>query len=64
MNKRMVVVGLALIALGVMSLVFAGVLSLLGPKLLVFALRFWPLLVVAAGLAFVVPPLRVKASEG
>ena len=64
MNKRMVVVGLALIALGVMSLLFAGVLSLLGLKLLVFALRFWPLLVVAAGLAFVVPPLRVKGERG
>ena len=64
MDKKLVVVGLALIALGVMSLLFAGVLSLLGVRLLGFALRFWPLLVVAAGLAFVVPPFRVKGERG
>ena len=64
MNKRMVVVGLGLIALGVMSLLFAGVLSLLGLKLLEFALRFWPLLVMAAGAAFIVPPLRVRGQRG
>jgi hypothetical protein len=64
MNKRMVVVGLALIALGMMSLLFAGVLSLIGLKLLGFALRFWPLIVVALGAAFVVPPLRVRGERG
>ncbi|MBN1137096.1 MAG: hypothetical protein JXM73_10940 [Anaerolineae bacterium] len=64
MNKRMVMVGLLLIALGVMSLLFAGVLSLIGLKLLGFALRFWPLLIVALGAAFVVPPLRVRGERG
>ena len=64
MNKKLVVVGLALIALGFGSLLFAGVLSFLGVKLFGFALRFWPLLVMAAGLAFVVPPLRTKGQRG
>ncbi len=64
MNKRMVVVGVALIALGVMSLLFAGVLSVLGVRLLGFGLRFWPLLVVALGAAFVVPPLRSRSNRG
>ena len=64
MNKRMVVVGLGLIALGMLSMVFAGVLSVLGIKLLGFGLRFWPLLVVALGAALVAPPLRVKGQRG
>jgi len=64
MDKRSLVVGVALIALGVMSLLFAGVVSILGIKLLGFGLRFWPLLVVAAGLAFVLPPLRVRGQRG
>ncbi len=64
MNKKLVVVGLALIALGFGSLLFAGVLSFLGVRLFGFALRFWPLLVMAAGLAFVVPPLRTKDQRG
>ena len=64
MNKRMVVVGLGLIALGMLSMVFAGVLSVLGIRLLGFGLRFWPLLVVALGAALVAPPLRVKGLRG
>ena len=64
MNKRMIVVGLGLIALGVVALVFTGVLAALGLKLFVFALRFWPVLVVAVGAAFVVPPLRIKGNRG
>ena len=64
MNKRMVVVGLGLIALGMLSMVFAGVLSVLGIRLLGFGLRFWPLLVVALGAALVAPPLRVKGQRG
>jgi len=64
MDKKLVVVGLALIALGVMSLLFAGVLSFLGLGLLGFVVRFWPLFVVALGLAFVVPPFRAKGQRG
>jgi hypothetical protein len=64
MDKRMVVGGVALIAIGVMALLFVGVLSFIGLKLLGFALRFWPLLVMAVGAAFVVPPLRMRDKRG
>ena len=64
MDKKMVFGGLALIALGFASLLLVGVLSVLGVRLLGFGLRFWPLAVMAAGLAFVVPPLRVKGQRG
>ena len=64
MDRRMVVGGAALIAVGVMLLLFVGAVSLIGLKLLGFGLRFWPLLIVALGAALVVPPLRVKSERG
>ena len=64
MDKKMVLAGAALIALGFGSLLFAGVLAALGIRLVEFALRFWPLLVMAVGLAFVAPPLRAKGQPG
>jgi hypothetical protein len=64
MDKRTLLVGLALIALGVVSLLGAGAASFIGLRLLGVALRFWPLLVVAAGAAFVVAPLLVRGNRG
>lgn len=65
MNKRTsIVVGGVLVALGVLSLVFNGVLSLAGVNVALFGLRFWPILVIAAGLAFVVPPFIWRSNRG
>jgi hypothetical protein len=50
--------------LGVLSLATDGGLWLIGFHPLRFALRFWPALVVAAGLAFCVPPFLYRGRPG
>jgi len=64
MDKRMVLGGLALIALGMMALLFAGVASFIGIRLLGLALRFWPMLVVGLGAAFIVAPFLARGNRG
>jgi hypothetical protein len=65
MDKRtMILVGTGLMGLGVLWLMLGLVASLFGINLLGFALRFWPVLVSAAGLAFVLPPLLVHDKRG
>jgi hypothetical protein len=65
MEKRTtIVVGAGLIGLGLMWLMLSLVASLFGINLLGFALRFWPALVSAAGLAFVLPPFLVRGNRG
>ena len=65
MERRMLfIVGAALVLLGVLSLLIAGGLSLLGFDLGAFVLRLWPSLVTAVGLCFVVPPLLVRGKRG
>jgi hypothetical protein len=63
-RKGYFLVGGALVALGILLLLFTVIMSLIGVSLLGFALRFWPLIVVAAGLAFVLPPFRAKGNRG
>ncbi len=63
-NNHSVVVGAGLMALGALWLVLVLVSSLLGVNLLGFALRFWPIVVSAAGLAFLVPPFLVRDKRG
>jgi hypothetical protein len=56
--------GSALIALGVLSLIFFGVASLLGFNPLGFVGRLWPVLILGVGLAFVVPPFLTRGKRG
>ena len=63
-RQKLFIVGAALVLLGVLSLLIAGGLSLLGFNLGAFVLRLWPSLVTAVGLCFVVPPLLVRGKRG
>jgi hypothetical protein len=65
MEKRtMILVGGGLVGLGVLWLVLGLVAAVLGINLFGFALRFWPGIVSALGLAFVVPPFLVRGKRG
>jgi hypothetical protein len=65
MNRRSSILwGGVLILLGILLLVFGGVASVLGLRVGGFLLRFWPVVVVAAGLALVVPPLLNRSKRG
>ena len=57
-------VGVGLMGLGVLWIVAMLVGSLFGINLLGFVLRFWPIVVSAAGLAFVLPPILVRGKRG
>ena len=59
-RKGLLLLGSALVVLGVLSLLGTGLLALFGlnPGLLI--LRLWPLAIVGLGLLFVVPPFRVR----
>jgi hypothetical protein len=65
MDKRTsVIVGGSLILLGVASLIFTSLLSLLGLDVARFMLRFWPGIISVAGLLFVAPPLLIRGKRG
>lgn len=55
-----ILIGAALILLGVLALISSPVLSALGLSVGILALRMWPLIVAGVGLFFVVPPLLVR----
>ena len=63
-SQNSLLVGGGLIALGALWLLLIVVSSLFGFNLLGFVLRFWPVVVSAAGLAFVLPPLLVRGRRG
>jgi hypothetical protein len=65
MDKRSsFLVGTAMVVLGFLSLVFVGVTSLLGFNMGEFIWRLWPMVVVGAGLLFVVPPFVARGKRG
>jgi hypothetical protein len=70
MDRRVpVVAGVALIAVGFLALLLTVFLPLFGLPIGLFwpfrfALRLWPLLVIGAGLLFVIPPLLVRGRPG
>lgn len=65
MDKRSsIIVGGTLVSLGVLSLLLAGVTTVLGINLLNFVSRLWPLIVGGVGLIFVLPPLLVRGRRG
>jgi hypothetical protein len=57
-------VGSAMIFLGILSLMFSGLLALLGFDIGDFILRLWPAVVVSTGLLFVVPPFLARGKRG
>jgi len=63
-RKSSILVGACMVTLGVLSLVVTGGLSLIGFNPILFALRFWPAFVIAAGLAFCVPPFLHRSRPG
>lgn len=63
-RKSLSLVGVALIVLGISSLVFTAVTSLLGFNVGLLFLRMWPLTVVGLGLGFVLPPFLVRGKRG
>jgi hypothetical protein len=63
-KRKTLLVGGMLIALGTLSLLFNGLLSVLGFNMGRFLLSLWPVVVSAVGLAFVLPPLLVRGKRG
>jgi hypothetical protein len=63
-RRTRILVGGALIAMGVLWLLVSGVLSVLGFDLGRFVLRLWPVIVSGAGLALVLPPILVRGKRG
>ncbi len=63
-RKSQVLAGVGLIFLGILSLAFTAVTSLLGFNVGVLFLRMWPLIVVGIGLGFVLPPFLVRGKRG
>jgi hypothetical protein len=57
-------VGGALISLGILSLFFTAGSALMGFNPFSLVWRLWPLIVVGAGLLFVVPPFLVRGKPG
>jgi hypothetical protein len=65
MNRQSsILVGAGLMSLGALWIVAMLVGSLFGINLLGFAARFWPIVVSAAGLALVLPPILVRGKRG
>lgn len=65
MDKRsLILVGAALILLGLLAMVFTGVTAVLGWNVGILFARLWPVLVIGVGLGFVVPPLVVRGKPG
>ena len=63
-NRSRVLLGAAMIVVGLMSLACMGMGALLGLNPLSFVWRLWPLLVIGVGLLFLAPPILVRASKG
>jgi len=63
-KKSSILVGGALVGLGLFALMFLGVMSALGVELFGFVWRLWPALVLGVGLLFVVPPFLVRDKPG
>ncbi len=63
-RRNLILVGSTLVLLGVAWAMLGLVASVLGVNLVAFAARFWPMIVSAAGLAFVLPPLLVRGKRG
>lgn len=59
-RKLSIIVSVALILVGAVSLMFTFVGALFGFRVW----QLWPLVVIAAGLAFVLPPLLVRGKRG
>jgi hypothetical protein len=59
-RKLSIVISVALILMGMVSLMFTFVGAIFGFRVW----QLWPLIVVAAGLAFVLPPLLVRGKRG
>lgn len=57
-------VGSAMVLLGILSLMFSGMMTLLGFDIGGFIWRLWPAVVVGAGLFFVVPPFLARGKRG
>lgn len=57
-------VGAALVCLGLLSLVFTLVSSLFGFNPFSFMWRMWPLIVIGVGLGFVLPPFLTRGKPG
>ena len=66
MNRRFsLLIGIAFILIGLLSLAFTLVMPMLGLGVWMWAAwRLWPLVVVAAGLLFVISPLLVRGRRG
>ena len=63
-RKPLVPMGMALVLLGILSLVFTAITALLGFNPGLLLLRMWPLMIVGIGLGFVVPPFLVRDKRG
>lgn len=63
-RRNSILVGGVLLGLGLLWIVAMLLGSLFGINLFGFALRFWPVVVSAAGLAFVLPPILVRGRRG
>ena len=61
MDKRsLILIGVALILLGMLAMVFTSVTAVLGWNPASMIARLWPIIVIGVGLGFVVPPLVVR----
>jgi hypothetical protein len=63
-RKSSILLGSVLVLAGLMSLVVSAVMAALGFNPLGFVWRMWPILVIGAGLAFVVPPFVARGKPG
>jgi len=63
-RQRNLVIGAALVLVGLLSLSCSGLSLLLGLDALGFVWRLWPVVVIALGLLFVAAPLRAHGKRG
>jgi len=63
-KQSSLLVGGALVSMGILSLVLTGGSTLLGFDPFGFIWRLWPLIVMGVGLLFVVPPFLVRGKPG
>lgn len=63
-RRSAILVGSVLVLLGVAWAMLGLVASVVGVNLLAFVVRFWPVVVSAVGLVFVLPPLLVRGHPG
>jgi hypothetical protein len=63
-NRSRVLLGAAMVVVGLLSLACMGMGALLGLNPLGFVWRLWPLLVIGVGLLFLAPPILVRGKQG